>query len=356
MEGAASAIVGRDAELATIQGFLQDLPSGPRALLIQGEAGIGKTTLWRAAISAATHRGYTVLPSKPVEIETKLSFTGLGDLLEQHVEEVLLRLPDPQRRALEIALLRADAAGSPPDQRAVSLAVLSALRVLASSTPLLVAIDDVQWLDPSSASVLAFAARRIDRGPVGVVACLRLAPGHADPLGLDEAFPETRIQHISLAPLRVEALGRIFKERLKAELPPSLVHLLQEVSGGNPFFAIEIARALERQGERPRPGEPIPVPATLEELLRARLARLSDAAREALLVASAAARPTIALVESALRRTIGSSLREARGRWRTARASLSNRDPRSAPSHLVPRRRKEKRVTARRRGTGRTCC
>jgi AAA ATPase domain len=192
MEGAASAIVGRDAELATIQGFLQDLPSGPRALLIQGEAGIGKTTLWRAAISAATHRGYTVLPSKPVEIETKLSFTGLGDLLEQHVEEVLLRLPDPQRRALEIALLRADAAGSPPDQRAVSLAVLSALRVLASSTPLLVAIDDVQWLDPSSASVLAFAARRIDRGPVGVVACLRLAPGHADPLGLDEAFPETR--------------------------------------------------------------------------------------------------------------------------------------------------------------------
>jgi hypothetical protein len=153
-------LFGREAELARVSKLLDGIPSGPVALILGGEAGIGKSTLWLDAISQAKARSYRVLSCRPNESEAKLSFAALGDLLEGVVEESLEGLPPPQRSALEVALLRADVTGTPPDQRAISTAFHGALLALASASPSVVAIDDTPWLDAPSARVLEFALER----------------------------------------------------------------------------------------------------------------------------------------------------------------------------------------------------
>lgn len=141
-----SGVVGREGELATVTAFLDALPSGPTGLLLEGEAGIGKTTLWDAGVAAAAAHSYVVLSSRSAESEAALSFAALGDLMDGVAAQVIPQLPPPQRRALEVALLMADPVGSPPDQRAVYLAFLGAVRHLSASGPVLIAIDDLQCL------------------------------------------------------------------------------------------------------------------------------------------------------------------------------------------------------------------
>src|SRR5262245_1683147 len=280
-------IVGREGELATIDGFVDDIAAGARALLIEGEAGIGKTTLWREAISAAADRGFRVLTTRAVESETRLSFAALSDLLDASLDEILPHLSDPQRRALEVALLRADADGPGPDQRTVSVASLSAVRLLAASAALIIAIDDVQWLDHSSARVLSFVLRRLEAEPIRIVTTLRATPGLSEPLGLAEFLPETRFERLPIGPLKGGAMGGLLRNRLGETLPRPTIRRIYETSGGNPFFALEISRALARDRVQPRPGELLPIPQDLEGLLRVRLATLSHAAREVLLVTAA---------------------------------------------------------------------
>jgi predicted ATPase len=139
-------IVGRDQELASTAAFLDgDLPS---ALVVAGEAGIGKTTVWRAALEQARARDVRVLVCRPAESEARLSFAGLSDLLEPVLDQRFEALPAVQRRALEAALLLSEGEGPPPDQRTISTACLGVFRRLAEEGPLLLAVDDVQWLDP----------------------------------------------------------------------------------------------------------------------------------------------------------------------------------------------------------------
>ena len=184
-------VVGREGELATVTAFLDALPSGPTGLLLEGEAGIGKTTLWDAGVAAAAARSYVVLSSRSAESEAALSFAALGDLMDGVAGQVIPQLPPPQRRALEVALLMADPVGSPPDQRAVYLAFLGAVRHLSASGPVLIAIDDLQWLDLPSAAALEFALRRLGGEPVGCwrrsgfrpTAARRPRPGRACPPG-----------------------------------------------------------------------------------------------------------------------------------------------------------------------------
>ena len=114
-----------------------------------------------------------MLTSRPVEAEIALPFAVLGDLLGDVPDAALGRLPDPQREALEVALLRAGAKRGGLQRRAVALGVLGAIRVLAEDTPLVVAIDDAQWLDPPSADALAFAARRLRDEPIGFLLARR---------------------------------------------------------------------------------------------------------------------------------------------------------------------------------------
>src|SRR5262249_6230727 len=124
MTGAAGQIevFGREEEQEHIVRFLDEYSRGPAILLIEGEAGIGKTTLWESAEEAAAERGHRVLVTRAAEAETKLAYTALGDLLEAAGEAVLAELPGPQRKAIEAALLLEDTPLLAPDQRAVSLA------------------------------------------------------------------------------------------------------------------------------------------------------------------------------------------------------------------------------------------
>jgi tetratricopeptide (TPR) repeat protein len=180
----------------------------------------------------------------------------------------------------------------------VSLASLGVLRALAASAPVIVAIDDVQWLDAPSARVLAFVARRLEDAPIRILVALRVGSG-GDPLALGRAGPAPSLHRVSIGPLREEAMTRLLRARIGGDLTHPILLRLHRISEGNPFFALEIARALTGQGIRPTPGEPLPVPEDLQALLGIRLAALPSSAADGLLVVAAAARPTESLVVAA---------------------------------------------------------
>jgi predicted ATPase len=252
--GQASDVVGRDEELATIAAFLAARHRLPRALVIAGEAGIGKTTLWNEMVSRAGGHGYRVLEVRPVAAEAPLSFAGLADLLEDVIDEVLPQLPGPQARALRISLLLEDAAGSPPEPRATAAAFLGALRIVAREAPVLVSVDDVQWLDQASGEVIGFAARRVRREPIGFVVAQRIVEQDEDlPVPLRRVFGDDRLVRVTVGPLTLGALQHILRARIGTTLSRSVLRRIHEMSGGNPFFALEIARArAARKAARPR--------------------------------------------------------------------------------------------------------
>jgi AAA ATPase domain len=115
--------VGREREVAALTAFLDSVLSGPSALLIEGEPGIGKTTLWRDAVRQARDRGYRVLQARPAESEARLSFAALADIAGAACDEAGARLPAPQEHALAVALLRKSADG-PADARTTGTALV----------------------------------------------------------------------------------------------------------------------------------------------------------------------------------------------------------------------------------------
>ena len=295
MRAAGDALFGRERELGAIEAFLDRIPEGAATVLLSGDAGIGKTTLWVEALRSARARAYTVLPCSPGELETKLAYSALADLLEDVGGDVLDELPEPQRLAIEHALLRAERADT-SNQHAVSLAFLAAIRALARRNSLVLAIDDLQWLDASSARVLQFAFRRLTDEPIGVVVALRSGqPGQAPPL-----LRSLPVDEVLLGPLASDSLDRLLRYRLgTAFLRPTLAEL-ERAAGGNPFFALELAAALLRRGEPLRPGDPLPVSDDLRELLADRIALLPERVRDALLVVAAVSNPSPSLVDAAL--------------------------------------------------------
>src|SRR5262249_58449503 len=144
--------------------------------------------LWRAGVEAAADAGHRVLRSEPAEAEGNLSFAGLSDLLTGVLPEVGAEIPGPQREALEVALLLRPAVGEAPTAHAVGLAVLAALRACVSVGPVLIAIDDVQWLDDASLDALVFALRRLASGALSVLVAARFE-ARADPLTAGGAAP-----------------------------------------------------------------------------------------------------------------------------------------------------------------------
>jgi DNA-binding CsgD family transcriptional regulator len=285
-------VIGRESELELLDRFLDGVPAGHGALLMSGEAGIGKTTVWRQGLDGALQRGYRTLSCVPVEAETRLSYAALGDLLEPVLEEALPTLPEPQRAALEVALLRAPSSGGRADQRAVSLAVLGCLRSVASSTPVVVAIDDIQWMDLPSARVLQFVVRRLKGEPVGLMSAARGTDAADDPLGVAAAFPEDRMHRVHVGPLSVDAIERMIRDKVADGFPRTTILSLHEMSGGNPFFAQEIGQALLRRGGELEAGERPPIPDRLQELIEDRLKGLPAKTVEALEVVSALSAPT----------------------------------------------------------------
>ncbi len=291
-------VIGRDEELAVARAFLAGMRTGPRALLVEGEAGIGKTAVWLAALDEAAARGCRVLRCAGEESEARLSFVGLADLIGDTDGERLHALPAPQRQALEVALLRTAGEGRGPEPQAVAMALRSLLVALAGSAPVLVAVDDAQWLDDATARALAFAARRLDGHPVGVLATVRAPLRSPDVLGLERALGSERFARVRLGPLSLGALGVVLERRLGRRYRRPVLVRIERVTGGNPLFALEIARAL---GPAPvlEPGGALPVPDTLREVVADRIAALPPRGRQALLIAAALSHPTVELVERA---------------------------------------------------------
>ncbi len=311
-------IVGREAELAAVERFLDGVPDAPAALVIEGEAGIGKTTVWLEAVRSARARGFRLLQARPAESEAKLSYTALADLVGDVVEEVAFALPVVQERAINVALLRAE-----PDEtaepRTTATALVGILAALAAEGPVLVAIDDVQWLDPASEQALAYAARRLPSA-VGLLLSRRTVQPVELPLGLGRSLADERVERVVPGALSLAALHHVIKERLGSSLPRPVLARIAEASGGNPFFALEIARALPADGSV---GDPLPVPRSVGEVVAVRLGGLSDVAQRVALVASALSRPSAGVIASALE---GDDVRTALVEAEEAGVLVSRRD------------------------------
>ena len=291
MRGAAA--VGREVELAEIGLFLAALPEGSQGLSLRGEPGIGKTTLWQAAVEEATGLGYPVLTCRPAETEAKLSFAGLSDMLESVGDEDLAALPALQHHALSVALLRTAPAGPAPDPRLVATAFLGLLRHLAGRGPILLAVDDAQWLDGPTATALAFAFRRLTTEPVGLMCALRPSQHGLGPL---ETVERDRITRVEIVGLGLPELGRMIEDRLRRAMPrPTLVRIA-EVSRGNPFHALEVARLVPAH-DGGEDGGPLPVPDDVRMLAASRVAALPEVTRAALLRAAVLAGPDIRMID-----------------------------------------------------------
>ncbi len=290
MDVALDALIAREAELQTVRRSLDAVREGAHTLVLQGEPGIGKTILWEAALAEVSARGYTVLRAAGAQTEVQLLLGPLSDLLHGVHETVLDTLPAPQRRALAVALLLEES-DRDPEPRLLDVAFLTAVRELAAQAPVVIAVDDVQWLDPTTMGLLAFAARRLRAEPVLFLLTLRADPSLA-PTELERASGE-RIRRVELGPITLGAVGALLHERLDLTLPRPVLLKLHETSGGNPFFALELARALQR---RTMSSEAPAVPQSLRALVSERLAHLPAKTHEALLIVAAAGDPTPSLL------------------------------------------------------------
>lgn len=291
-----SRIVSRPEEGRAVTAFLHSAAAQPSGLVVEGEPGIGKTTLCLSAIESAEQRGFAVLATRPAESESVLAYASLADLLGGVDAAVLSSLPTPQRLAIDRVLLRAEAEDLTTDQRAVGAGFLSVVEVLAERAPVLVAIDDLQWLDPSSRNVIAFAARRLS-SRVGVFGTVRTDPDDAADAASWLQLPQPDgVRRVRINPLSLGGLNAVITQRLGRSLSRPAIVRIQEVSGGNPFYALELARAM---GGDPRSAADVPLPMTLAELVRARIGSIDESVRDVLLVMACHATPTVELVAKA---------------------------------------------------------
>ncbi|SMF39504.1 AAA family ATPase [Streptomyces sp. Amel2xC10] len=285
-------VIGRE----ELFGSARDQLARGGSVLLHGPAGIGKSTVLRALAADYGDSAHTVLRCSATESESHLPFLALADLFGLVLGEVSDKLPSAQRTALESALTGRGESTLQRDGLALRLAVLSALRALAATGPVLLVADDLQWLDPASAELLGFAARRLGDTPVQLLSAVR-TEGQEYDRHLRASPPDTLA--VRLNPLSRGQVSALLDHRGYTALPRSTVREIHRTSGGNPLFALELGRALGENPTPPRPGEPLPVPTSLRALVLSRLDMLSDEARRTLLVASAGARPTLALLHAA---------------------------------------------------------
>jgi DNA-binding CsgD family transcriptional regulator len=245
-------------------------------VLLTGAAGIGKTALWEAGLEMARAAGRFVLAARPAGAEAGMAFAGLIDLCDRVGPEVLADLPAPQRSALEVALLRAEPLpGAAAGAHIIALAFLNVLREMAAGAPLVVAVDDLPWLDPLSVSALIYAARRLGDQPLAFLLARR--PGPPSPLELVLA-PE----RLEVGALDTNALRRMLASRLAMFPSRVLLRRIVDVSQGNALFALELGRSVRRGGVTV--GNPaMMLPASVEDALGARAVALAPGVRRLLL-------------------------------------------------------------------------
>ncbi|MFZ0170542.1 MAG: AAA family ATPase, partial [Acidimicrobiales bacterium] len=290
--------MGRSRELSEIHGWLA-VSGGPRsttALIMEGEAGIGKTELWNEALRLAADGGHRVLSCRTSPSEAHLGYVALSDLLRSCPDADFERLPDLQRRPLEVALLRAEPGEGELEPRAVGTGLLSLLEAISSQQPLLLGVDDGQWLDAASARVLAFALRRLSEAPVRLVVTIRTGEqatgGILSTAHLERELGAASIARLEVGPLSLAAIHELVRDALGVAVARPVLVRIHRAAGGNPFYALEITREVLRRGAL-SPGEPLPVPTDQHDVALLRLRRLPRRTREALLVVAALPRPAV---------------------------------------------------------------
>lgn len=295
VSAAAFGLFGRDDALRVLSDVLA---RGGSAVTI-GDPGMGKSSLLKVADQLAQRRGRRVLSVTPAQFDRGLPFAGLAELIGQVPEEAERSLPGPQRRALAVALHRAEPDGAEIDALAVPLAVQGLLKRLCESEPVTVIIDDLQWVDQATAGSLAFALRRISVEPQRLSVLVGSRPDPDAGADLIRALPEPR-HELSLSPLEDWAIGQLLRAHLGSRWTAPMSAGVARASGGNPFLALMISQAMQSEVSTWRwsvqlSHEPIfPVPPSLAGLLGEKVSLLPQTSRDVLLLVSAAGRLTVA--------------------------------------------------------------
>jgi AAA ATPase domain len=220
-------LAGRDRELKRVEAFVGATGRDARGLLIRGEAGIGKSAIWRVALDRLRAAGHCVLVTRPAEEELQGSMVGLLDLFETIETEPSVLDPDA-------------------DVFDRGRAILRTLRRLTASRPTVLAIDDLQWLDPISLRSLRYALRRLEDQPVSMLATERSGPG--EPPG-PLLLPPERTEELTVGALSIEAIRLVIAPVVGA-IPRPALDLIQQMSAGNPMYALELARTTDPGGNR----------------------------------------------------------------------------------------------------------
>jgi DNA-binding CsgD family transcriptional regulator len=288
-------IVGRDPAIADINRLLSHARERTSALLIVGEPGIGKTTIFREAMRLGEEAGFAVLSCRPAASESAFALAAVADIVRDVPAAQLAVLPAPQRQALEVALHLSEPGDDPIEQSALAAGVRSLVAAMGAERPVLLGIDDVQWLDDGSAAVLAFVIRRIGPQRVAVLATQR--SGEEAAIDLDAILPATTVARTQLRSLSLGAVGRLLAERFDPAPTRSSVVRIHEASQGNPLYAIELARLLADRGPL-HAGEPLPVPNDIRAIVGERVGALPKPTRDLLLGAALLAHPRMTVLES----------------------------------------------------------
>ena len=226
----ASAMVGREHERLLLGGLVESLKVGGGGVVIHGEPGMGKTSLLGFVADRAKHGGARVLTARGIESEAVLPFAAITDLLWP-LQEHFATLPAIQREALEVCLALSD--GPPRGPLAACAGTLGVLTAAADQSPLVILVDDFQWLDAESAQILLFVARRLSDEPLAMVLAVRAEP--------DVAMPDTGLPMLSLTGLRTEECAQLATAMNVTVSPQKLTSLVSS-TGGNPLAVVERLR------------------------------------------------------------------------------------------------------------------
>jgi DNA-binding CsgD family transcriptional regulator len=276
------ALVGRAPELAIVSELIRKVSERGQALVVRGEAGIGKSALLAEATDVACASGMATLTAAGVPSESPLAFAGLHQLL-QPVKGRFEMLAEPQRLALRAAF--GGSSSQPPDLFLIALATLELLAEQAARAPLLLIAEDAQWMDRPTTDVLTFLARRIERDPIAVLISMRAE--ETDP------FEAAHIPHLDLRPLDDVASRQLLTRHATGLTAPAQERLLDQAAG-NPLALLELPRALELDYLADDPlAAPLPLTARLERAFGLRLRELPEETSSLLLVAAADGRSVL---------------------------------------------------------------